>query len=84
MLPAISASRSGPLLKWTVLYIHVFGTDVELYICCRLLVSAGLSFSSPDTPDNPDTRQFLQALESRALKQHVSGPTHKQGHTQVD
>jgi len=34
-----------------------------------------------DIPDNPDARHFLQGLESRGLKQHVVGPTHKQGHT---
>ncbi len=34
-----------------------------------------------DVPDNPQTRQLNDILKTLDLRQHVSGPTHKAGHT---
>lgn len=46
----------------------------------ELIITGDLNFHLDDTKDG-DARKFIQSLEDHGLIQHVTGPTHKHGHT---
>jgi len=68
--------------KFQLVYFTEFSEYLESAVLSKenLLISGDLNIHV-DNIHNSDAKKFSDLLESFGLKQHVTGPTHKDGHT---
>ena len=65
----------------TSVFFTEFANCFEAFLLCKeqLLITCDFNIHM-DAVDQPDTRRFLDLMESLGLKQHVTQPTHVDGH----